>query len=51
VDGDDLAIFDGNIGMSNPTWGDGDFNMDGTIDADDLDLMFAQYGLDLDVAS
>ena len=33
--------------MSNPTWADGDLNGDGSIDMDDLDLMFAQYGLEL----
>ena len=52
VDDDDLVIFDGNLGMSNPTWADGDFNnMDGHVNAADLDLMFAQYGLELAVVS
>jgi hypothetical protein len=51
VDDDDLAIFEGNLGMSTPTAADGDFDGDGDVDADDLDLMFAQYGLELVVVS
>jgi hypothetical protein len=40
-----------NVGMSNPTWADGDLNDDNAVNLDDLDLMFAQYGLDLEVVS
>jgi hypothetical protein len=40
-----------NVGMSNPTHDDGDLNGDGDIDIDDLDLLFAQYGLELAVVS
>lgn len=51
VDDDDLAILDDNLGMSSPTVTDGDFNGDGFVNAADLDLMFAQYGLELTVVS
>lgn len=51
VDDDDLGIFDENWGMANPTKADGDFNGDGSINAADLDYMFAQYGLGLAVVS
>jgi len=51
VDGDDLAVIDANFGMSNPTQADGDLNQDGAIDIADLDLFFAQYGLELAVVS
>ena len=37
--------------MSNPTQADGDLDDDNDIDVDDLDLMFAQYGLELSVVS
>jgi hypothetical protein len=36
-----------NLGMSNPTWADGDLNSDGSINFRDLDLAYAQYGLEL----
>jgi hypothetical protein len=54
LDGDwDVDDFDADAlidkGMSNPTHDDGDLNGDGTINVDDLDLMFAQYGLGLAV--
>ena len=39
------------LGMSSPTRADGDLNGDGVIDHVDLDLIFAQFGLDLDVVS
>ena len=48
VDGADLSFISGNIGMSNPTLADGDLNGDGVIDFEDLDLAFAEYGLDFD---
>jgi hypothetical protein len=51
VDDDDLAIFDDNLGMSSPTYEDGDFDGDGDVDAADLDQMFAQCGLQLAVVS
>jgi hypothetical protein len=37
--------------MSSPTAADGDFDGDGDVDADDLDVLFAQYGLELAVVS
>lgn len=37
VDGDDLAIINGNLGMTGG-WADGDLNGDGSIDSDDLDI-------------
>lgn len=51
VDGLDMAIFNDNFGMSNPTQAQGDLNGDGSIDVNDLDLMFALYGLHLAVVS
>ena len=51
VDDGDLSIFNSHLGMSNPTQADGDFNGDGAINMADLDLMFAQYGLELAVVS
>ena len=39
------------LNMSNPTWADGDLDGDGTIHEFDIDLMFAQYGLKLDVVA
>lgn len=53
VDSDDEQILFDNFlaNLSNPTQADGDLNEDGTIDIDDLDLMFAQYGLELSVES
>jgi hypothetical protein len=51
VDGLDLEMLADNVGMSNPTHDDGDLNGDGDIDIDDLDLLFAQYGLELAVVS
>jgi hypothetical protein len=36
---------------SSPTWQNGEFNGDGDVYTDDLDLMFAQYGLELEVVS
>jgi hypothetical protein len=51
VDDDDLAVIDANANMSGATWVDGDLNGDGTVDAQDLALAFAQFGLALDVAA
>jgi hypothetical protein len=51
VDDVDAETMADNIGMSSPTQADGDLDEDGTIDTDDLDLMFAQYGLDLELVS
>ena len=51
VDAADEAIVASHLGMSNPTQADGDLNNDGRVWIEDLDLMFAQYGLDLDVVS
>jgi hypothetical protein len=50
VDDLDEDILMSNIAKPNPMWSDGDLNRDGVINIDDLDLMFAQYGLELDVA-
>jgi hypothetical protein len=47
----DMEILGDNIGMANPTMADGDFNGDGYIDINDVDFMFAQYGLELAVVS
>jgi hypothetical protein len=47
VDDLDLEILEANLGMSNPTLEDGDFDGDGFIWAPDPELFFAQYGLEL----
>ena len=51
VDEFDADILTTNMGMSNPTQSDGDLNGDGYVYLDDLDLMFAQYGLELELVS
>lgn len=51
VDDLDAAIMAAHMGMSNPTWADGDLDDDNAITLADLDLMYAQYGLDLAVVS
>ena len=51
VDDLDLEILEDNIGMSNPTLADGDFDGDGYIYAPDLELFFALYGLELEAVS
>jgi hypothetical protein len=51
VDDDDAETMADNMGMSNPTWADGDLDDNNAIDLDDLDLLFAQFGLDLEVVS
>jgi hypothetical protein len=51
VDDFDLDTLAENIGISNPTYEDGDLNGDGQITIDDLDLMFAQFGLEVELVS
>jgi hypothetical protein len=51
VDDLDADILGDNYGMADPAWADGDLNGDGAIDAADVELMFAQHGLELAVAS
>jgi hypothetical protein len=51
VDDADLEILVDNWNVSEPTWADGDLNGDGDITMDDVDLLFAQYGLGLAVVS
>jgi hypothetical protein len=51
VDEMDASILASNSILSNPTQAQGDLNADGDIDIADLDLMFAQFGLELDVVS
>jgi hypothetical protein len=51
VDELDAEIVEDNLGMANPTRTDGDLDGDGDIDADDVDLVFAQWGLELSVVS
>ena len=36
---------------SSPKWQNGDFSGDGEVNMDDLDLFFAQYGLEWDAVS
>jgi hypothetical protein len=50
VNDTDLTTLVNSFGMSSPTHADGDLNCDGHIDNADMDLMFAQYGLELNVA-
>jgi hypothetical protein len=51
VDEDDLEIIYDNRYLPNPTQADGDLDGDGDIDLDDVDLAFAQIGLELSIAS
>jgi hypothetical protein len=51
VDDTDEGILDGNRGMPNPTQEDGDLDGDDDVDDDDLTLLLAQDGLDLEVVS
>jgi hypothetical protein len=37
--------------MTGATWADGDLNGDGQVTMADLDLAYAQFGLELDVVS
>ncbi len=56
IDQLDRAVIEGNLGMSSPTYADGDLNDDGVIDQADLtlfdtiDAAFDAFGLDLRVA-
>jgi hypothetical protein len=50
-DVDDVDWLVDRLHMSNPTWADGDLNGDGSVNYLDVDLIFAQYGLALDVAA
>jgi hypothetical protein len=51
VDDADLNILATNLGASNPTPAQGDLNDDNVINIQDLDLMFAQYGLELSIVA
>jgi hypothetical protein len=51
VDEADLQFIYDNDQMSNPTQADGDLDVDGDIDLADLDLAFAQLGLQLTLVS
>ena len=46
VDADDVALVKTHFGTTNPL---GDVNGDGTVDLTDLDLAFAQFGLEIDL--
>jgi hypothetical protein len=47
VDAFDVSALVTNIAMSSPTLADGDLNGDGFVNGLDLDLIFAQFGLEL----
>ncbi len=51
VDGLDAAILTNNYNLANPAMWQGDLNNDHVINIQDLDLLFARYGLDLSVVS
>jgi hypothetical protein len=51
VDFEDMDILYDNDNLSNPTQADGDLDLDGDIDLDDVDLAFAQLGLELALVS
>jgi len=51
VDAADIAVIDQHGNMTGATWADGDLNGDGTVTMADLDLAYAQFGLELDVVS
>jgi len=53
VDQADVDILYDNLidHLQNPTWADGDLDGDGQMTLTDLDLMFAQYGLELTLVS
>lgn len=47
VDQNDYDAVFSNLGMSNPTYGDGDLDEDGDVDFDDLDIVFGMLGTKL----
>jgi hypothetical protein len=51
VDDFDVDTLIDNMGMSNPTRENGDLDDDNDVDEDDLDLAFAQYGLEFEAVS
>jgi parallel beta-helix repeat protein len=51
VDDEDVDCLADHLHMSNPTWADGDLNDDGTVNYLDVDLILAQYGLDLEAVA
>ena len=51
VDNSDIQTIIDNQGMTNPTYADGDVNEDGVIDQLDLDLAFAQFGIEIDLVA
>jgi hypothetical protein len=51
VDALDSDILVDNLDVQNPTQAQGDLDQNGVIDIADLDIVFAQWGLDIDVAS
>jgi hypothetical protein len=51
VDDEDVDWLVDHLHMSNPAWADGDLNDDGSVNYLDVDLIFAQYGLELEVAA
>jgi hypothetical protein len=44
VDAADYIILKQNFGMTDAGWSDGDFNLNGTVDWDDLQLLMANFG-------
>jgi hypothetical protein len=53
VDEDDEAIFlySYSTGLENPTWADGDFNIDGYLNGDDFNMVGNQLGIQLTLAA
>jgi hypothetical protein len=51
VDGDDIDILVGNLGLTGALWSDGDLDGDGEVTVDDRDIAWAMYGMELDVVS
>jgi hypothetical protein len=47
VDDDDIEVIGYNLGMTSADWEDGDLNGDSIVDELDLDLAFAQFGIEL----
>jgi hypothetical protein len=44
VDAADYIILKQNFGMPGAVWADGDFDMSGTVDWDDLQILMAEFG-------